>query len=61
MNWNEPESGQNPAPTIEAKSTLGGGGTSTLAIVALAVGIVGVVLGAVALSSGASSGKRQLA
>ena len=37
-----PETGADPAPTIEAKSSLGGGGTSTLTIVALVVGAVGV-------------------
>jgi uncharacterized protein YcnI len=59
VNWNGPESSDAPAPTIEAKSSLGGGGgTSTLAIIALVVGIVGVVLGGVAL---VAKGGRQLA
>ena len=35
VNWSGPESSDAPAPTIEAKSSLGGGGTSTLTIVAL--------------------------
>jgi uncharacterized protein YcnI len=60
VNWSDPESGANPAPTIEAKSSLGGGGTSTLTIVALVVGAVGVILGAIALFAG-GGGKRQLA
>jgi uncharacterized protein YcnI len=53
VDWAGPESSDSPAPTIEAKSSLGGGGgTSTLAIIALAVGAVGVVLGGIALVSG---------
>jgi uncharacterized protein len=60
VNWSDPETGADPAPSIEAKSSLGGGGTSTLTIVALAVGAVGVVLGAIALFVG-GGGKRQLA
>jgi uncharacterized protein YcnI len=50
VNWSGPESSDSPAPTVEAKSSFGGG-SSTLAIVALVVGVVGVVLGAVALFS----------
>ena len=42
-NWNGSESSEDPAPTIEAKSSLGGGGSDTLAIVALALGAIGVV------------------
>jgi uncharacterized protein YcnI len=60
VNWSDPETGADPAPTIEAKSSLGGGGTSTLTIVALVVGVVGVILGAIALFVG-GGGKRQLA
>ncbi len=60
VNWSDPETGADPAPSIEAKSSLGGGGTSTLTIVALVVGAVGVVLGAIALFVG-GGGKRQLA
>ena len=59
VNWNEPESGADPAPAIEVKSSLGGGGTQVLTIVALVVGAVGVLVGGVALLSG--GGKRQLA
>jgi uncharacterized protein YcnI len=59
VNWSGSESSEDPAPTIEAQSSLGGGSSSnTLAIVALIVGAVGVVLGIVALV--ARSG-RQLA
>jgi uncharacterized protein YcnI len=59
VNWSGPESSDDPAPTVEAKSSLGGGGgTSTLSIVALVVGAVGILLGGLALLS--KSG-RQLA
>jgi uncharacterized protein YcnI len=52
VNWSDPETGADPAPTIAVKSSLaGGGGSSTLAIVALAVGAVGVLLGGFALVS----------
>jgi uncharacterized protein YcnI len=63
VNWSDPETGADPAPTIEAKSSLGGGGVGLLTIVALAVGIVGLLVGGFALvSSGAAGGgKRQLA
>ena len=49
VHWAGSESSEDPAPTIEAKSSLGGGGTSTLTIVALVLGAVGVALGAFAL------------
>ena len=62
VDWNGPESSDTPAPTIEVKSASsfgGGGGSDTLAIVALIVGAIGVVLGIVALVTG--TGKRSLA
>ncbi len=59
VDWAGPESSDAPAPTIEAKSSLGGGGTPTLTIVALVLGAVGVVLGAIELFAG--GGKRQMA
>jgi uncharacterized protein YcnI len=59
VDWTGPESSDTPAPTIEAKSSLGGGGGSTLAIVALVVGALGLVVGGAALLT--RSGGRQLA
>ena len=59
VDWSGPASSDSPAPSIEAKSSLGGGGMSTLAIVALVVAALGILLGAVALISG--GGKRALA
>ena len=55
VDWTGPESSDTPAPTIEAKSSLGGGGSSTLTIVALVVGALGLVVGLVALFSGRRS------
>ena len=50
VDWNGPEGSDTPAPQIEAVSSLGGGGgTTLLTIVALIVGIIGVVLGLAAL------------
>jgi uncharacterized protein YcnI len=59
VDWAGPESSDAPAATIQAKSSLGGGGSSsTLAVIALIVGGLGLVLGVVALLSG---GKRAVA
>ena len=52
VDWTDPETGADPAPTIQAKSSLGGGGSSLLTIVALVLGAVAVLLGGVALFSG---------
>jgi len=66
VDWNGSASSDDPAPTIEAKSSLGGGG-STLAIVALVVGAIGILLGAVAIlargggAGGGGRGGRELA
>ncbi len=49
VDWNGPESSDTPSPTIEAVSSFGGSSSNTLSIIALIVGGVGVVLGAVAL------------
>jgi uncharacterized protein YcnI len=51
VNWSGPESSAAPAPTIDVASSVGGGGTSTLTIVALVVGALGVLLGGIALFS----------
>src|SRR6185295_14039935 len=40
VDWAGPESSDTPAPTIEAKSSLGGGGSNTLGIIALAVAVL---------------------
>jgi uncharacterized protein YcnI len=51
VDWNGPESSDTPAPRVEGVSSLGGGGTTTLTIIALVVGAAGVVLGIVALAT----------
>jgi uncharacterized protein YcnI len=61
VNWTGPESSAAPAPTIEAKSSLGGGGVSVLTIVALIVGVLGLAAGGLALVGGGSRGGRPLA
>ncbi len=50
--WNGPESSDTPAPTVRAVSDLGGGGTSTLTIVALVLGAAGLLVGIIAIVAG---------
>lgn len=50
VDWTGPESSDAPAPTLDAKSSLGGGGgSSTLDLVALVLGALGLVAGGAAL------------
>jgi uncharacterized protein YcnI len=58
VDWSGPESSDTPAPVVEAKSDLGGGGSSTLEIIALVVAGVALVLALVALLT--RSGGRNL-
>jgi len=60
VNWSGPESSDSPAPTIKAVSSIGGG-TSTLTIIALIVGVLGLLAGGFALVSGAGSGDKKRA
>ena len=57
VDWNGPETADTPAPTIESLSSIGGGGTSTLTIIALV--LAGVAL-LVSLGSLAAGGGRSL-
>jgi uncharacterized protein YcnI len=57
VDWTGPESSDTPAPSIEAVSSLGGGGTSTLEIIGLVLAAIALVLAVVALVGG----RRQLA
>jgi uncharacterized protein YcnI len=57
VNWSGPESSAAPAPTIEAKDSLGGGGVSLLTIVALVVGVLGLAAGGLALLTTSGSGR----
>src|SRR5437762_14211911 len=50
VDWSGPESSDTPAPRIDAMSSLGGSGSSTLAIIALAVAGVAVVLSGLSLA-----------
>jgi len=52
VDWNGPESSDTPAPTVEAVSSLGGGSSSTLAIVAIVVGGIALVVALIALIGG---------
>lgn len=54
VDWSGPESSDTPAPTVEAKSSLGGS-SPLLPIIALVLGAIGVILGAVALFTGRRS------
>jgi uncharacterized protein YcnI len=59
VNWTGSESSEAPAPTIQADSSLGGGGgggTSVLTIVALILGVLGLLAGVFALVSGGGGG-----
>ena len=59
VNWAGSESSAYPAPTIQAVSSLGGGGVSLLTIIALVVGVLGLLAGGFALIGG--SRERELA
>ncbi len=59
VNWAGSESSAAPAPTIEVADSLGGGGVSLLTIVALIVGVLGLLAGGFALIGG--SRERDLA
>ncbi len=58
VNWDGPESAESPAPTIQAASSLSGGGagTSVLTIIALVVGVLALAAGGLALLGGGHRG-----
>jgi uncharacterized protein YcnI len=58
VDWTGPESSDTPAPTVEAKSSLAGGGSNTLGIAALAVAGLALVAAFAALVG--KSGRRAL-
>ena len=60
VDWSGSESADAPAPTIEAKSSLGGGGTPVATIIAIVLGALGVILAVAALLT-RGGGKRELA
>lgn len=51
VDWAGPESSDAPAPVVEARSSLGGGGTPLATWIALVLGAVGILIGLVALVS----------
>jgi uncharacterized protein YcnI len=51
VDWSGPESAAAPAPTIKIVGSIGGGGTSTLTIVALVLGALGLLVGGIAVFS----------
>jgi uncharacterized protein YcnI len=57
VDWSGPESSDTPAPRVEAVSSLGGGGSSTLAIVAIVVAVAALAVAVFGLLGG----KRSLA
>jgi uncharacterized protein YcnI len=59
VDWSGAESSDTPAPQVEVKSSLGGGGGSTLAIVALVVGALALAVAFVGLLTG--GGRRAVA
>ncbi len=61
VNWFGAESSAAPAPTIEAKDSLGGGGTSVLAVIALIVGLLALAAGGFALTAAGTGKGRTLA
>ena len=59
VDWSGPESSDTPAPTIEAKSSLGGGGSNTLGIIAIVLAVLALVAAAAGLVG--TCGRRALA
>ena len=59
VDWAGPESSDTPAPTVEAKSSLGGGGSNTLGIVAVALAVIALAAAVAGLVG--KSGRRTLA
>ncbi len=63
VDWNGPESSDAPAPVVQAKDSLGGGGTSAMTWIALILGVVAILIAIVGLMGRGSGGegKRELA
>jgi uncharacterized protein YcnI len=57
VNWAGPESSDSPAASIEVKGSLGGGGSPALTIIALVIGLLGLLAGGLALLSRGSRGR----
>jgi uncharacterized protein YcnI len=61
VDWSGPESSDTPAPLVQARSSLAGGGSSLLGIIALVVALVAVVIAVAGLVGGSGKGGRALA
>ena len=63
VDWNGSDSSDTPAPVVQAKDSLGGGGTSVLTWIALILGVVAILIAIVGLVGRGSGGegKRELA
>jgi uncharacterized protein YcnI len=57
VDWAGPESSDTPSPTISAKSSLGGGGSSTLGLIAVVVAAVALVVGVAGLLQRTGGGR----
>jgi uncharacterized protein YcnI len=55
VDWVGPESSDTPAPVVEAKSSLGGGSSNTIAVIALIVAALALIIGVVAAVGGRRS------
>jgi uncharacterized protein YcnI len=61
VDWTGPESSDTPAPTVETLDSFGGGGTSTIEIVALVLAVAALVVAVIAIVAGRGEGRRALA
>jgi hypothetical protein len=52
VNWSGPESSDTPSAVVDAVSSIGGGGTSTLEIVAIALAALALAVAAAGLLRG---------
>ena len=60
VDWSGPETSDTPSPVVKGVSGLGDSSSNTLAIVALAVGGLGLLIGVVGLIAGLGRGGRTL-
>jgi uncharacterized protein YcnI len=52
VDWNGPESSDTPAPTVQALSSFGGGGSSTLGIIAIVLAGAALLIAVLGLAGG---------
>jgi uncharacterized protein YcnI len=61
VNWSGPDGSERSAAVVEAKSSLGGGGSSTLSVVGLVLAALALLVALGGLAAGARRGGRPLA